>query len=343
MTFERPELLALPPLLVLLVSLAVTAQWRRTLRLVDAYGGPDAVERLAGRDLSRFPTPRLLCLVAGTVLLSTSAAGPVPAVAPPPESDRPLDLVVAVDISLSMSSEDVGTSRIRRATEVLQGLTDALPLERIGVVVFADWPYTLVPLTDDGHVVRFLTDSLKTDFVPVRDQGTSMGSVVTHARLSLDERRRPRATPLILLLTDGEVHGEEGAVLDSVAAAATDDVVIWTARVGTDAGGPLTVPGADGIPVVDEGGSQVVAGSNEPLLRRIASAGGGAYYDVNDDRGLRRLVDDLGDLGRGSGDAPTPVNFAFWLALLALPCVLWEGAVDSPAHRRLAAAGRGDT
>ena len=60
MTFERPDLLGLAPALCLIVGLALLSQWRRGVRLVDAYGGPAAALRLVGRRLERVPAIRLV-------------------------------------------------------------------------------------------------------------------------------------------------------------------------------------------------------------------------------------------------------------------------------------------
>ena len=328
-TFERLELLALAPLLILTLSLSVTAQWRRGVRLVDAYGGREAATRLASRDLWRFPTSRLVALVVAGAALTIAAAGPGGAADPTPESERPMDLVIALDISLSMAAEDIGSSRVERATEVVTRLTDALPEERVGVAVFAGWPYTLVPLTDDPNVVRFFTESLHATMVAERDQGTSLGAVVVHARRTLESRRRPAAEPVILLLTDGEAHDDGAGVLDSVAAAATDGVRLWTAGLGTEAGGPLAEPESEGTFLVDANGTPVVARMNEPLLRDIAATGGGSYHDVSDERGLRALLDDLTGVARDTDAEDGSSRLALWLTLLGLALLVWEGTADS--------------
>ncbi len=339
MTFERPELLTLAPLAVLVAALCVHRQWRRGLRLVEAYG-TDPARRLAPRDLERFPGTRLIALLGAIVGLAAAAAGP--AIPPPePESARPIDLVVAVDLSLSMTAADVGPSRAARAVEVLERLIDALPDERVGVAIFADWPYTLVPLTHDLDVIRFFSRTLGPDLVSDRDQGSGLGAAVAHARSTLVRRRRPEAEPAILVLSDGEVHDDPGAVLDSVAAATGDGVRLWTGGLGTPGGAALLRPGSLDDPLLDETGAPVVAAMDEALLRRMVSTGGGGYHDVSDDGGLRALLDELAGTGRATATAPTGPGPAFWLALLAMPLLLWEGAGDSQ-RRRVTRARGGD-
>lgn len=338
MTFERPELLALAPLLALVLALGVAAQWRRGLRLMDAFGGRAPSMRLASRDLRRFPTSRLISLVVVSIALTVAAAGPDGAVAPTQDERVPIDLVIALDISRSMAAEDVGVSRLRRATEVVARLTETLPGERVGVTVFAGWPYTLVPLTDDPNVIRFFMESLSPDLLLERDQGTSLGAAVMRARSTLEARRRPDAEPVILLLTDGDAFDDEASILDSVSVAASEGVRLWTAGVGTAAGAPLSEPGSRN-PLLNEDGAPVVVRLNEPLLRRIAEAGGGSYHDVSDERGLGALLDDLTGVARNTGSKDKELRWAFWLTLFGLPLLLWEGAADSGRPR---ARGQGE-
>lgn len=326
MTFTRPELLVLAPLLLPLLVLALVAQWRRHRRLGDAFGGPLAAGRLTSRDLYRFPTRRLLCLGGSGLAISLAAAGPHLGSGISFDSSKPIDLVIAVDISASMAAGDVEPSRIERAKEVVYRLSEAMTDERVGLVVFADWPYTLVPLTDDHAVLGFFTESLNANLIGARDQGTSLSAVIGHAREDLDARRRPGAERVILLLTDGEAHEEDAAVLDSVTAGVADGVQIWTAGVGTQSGSQLERPGSEGAPMSNDDGVPVVTRMNELLLRRIAELGDGTYQDVSEDAGLRALVTRLRRIRDGE---ERPLDPSFWLTLLAIPLLLLDGVMDT--------------
>lgn len=334
LSFARPEVLALAPFLVLVVSLSLRAQWVRGLKLVDAYGGGAAAERLTGRDLTPFPVLRLGALLVAVGALTVAAAGPERS-EDPAGDDEAVDVVVALDLSMSMLAEDVGTSRIRRATEIVSRITEVLPEDRVAVTVFADWPYTLVPPTDDPALVRFFADSLNPVFLGNRDQGTALASVLSHARRTLDARRRPDASGVIILISDGEIHGEASEVIDSTSWAAADGVQVWTASLGTTGGAPLPDPAVEGASLRDDEGATVMTRMNEALLRDVASAGGGNYYGATSERGVRALLGDLTDITGAISTADGRPRLAFWLTLLALPLLLLEGAVD--AGRRLGA------
>lgn len=335
MTFQRPELLLLGPVTALLLSLALALQWRRLARLGRRYGGPASL-RLVPRSLQGFPTGRMFCLVLGSFALGAAAAGPRAPTPDPTPPAPPLDIAVAVDVSRSMSATDVDPSRLERARQVVEQLSEELSSARIVLILFADWPYTLVPPTDDPAVVRYFAHSLDTDLVLDRDQGTSLAAAFAHARTALDERPRPDARRAILVLSDGGAHESLSDVLDAAASASRSGVGVWVAGLGTYDGAPLTT--ASG-PFVDESGRPVVARLEEDLLREVARVGGGEYHDVGTDSGSQALVAGLQRYEENprseDGRAPDPVS---WLTLLSIPLLLMEGGLD--AGRRLSTRSR---
>lgn len=338
MTFARPSILLLLPVVVALAAWALARTTWRLRRLAAGFGGADAASRLTTRALTDFPRRRLWILGLAGVVLVLAASGARFGSSVSLNASRPLDVVVALDISASMAARDVPGGRMERAREVVYTVLEALPGERVGLVVFADWPHTLTPITDDQQVVRFFADSLTEDFLGERDQGTRLTAAIGEAHRQLDARREPGRERVILLVTDGEAHEDAFAVGDSAALAAAADVSIWIAGIGTADGVGLGEGGA-GATVVDETGATVVTRLNEELLRRVARAGGGGYLDVSAGRGMAELADRFRRVpedGGGSGGAGDP---ATWLILLALLLVAADGAMDRPGTALLRPAG----
>ena len=329
MTFSHPALLALAPIIVLVVGLALAAQWRRYRRLEEAFGGRKAASRLTSIDLHRFPKSRLSCLIAVSLALTIAAAGPHIDFGSTLDPEQPVDLVVAVDVSLSMTGDDVTPSRLDRAKEVVNAITESLTEERIGLAIFADWPYTVLPMTDDPELVRFFTASLAPDLIEERDQGTSLSLVIKHSIEMLDARHRPEAQQAILLITDGEGHEDPALILDSVAVATDMGIRVWTAGVGTSAGSSLMTEGDDPVLVLGDDGEPIVSRLNEDLLRSIATAGGGSYHDVRGAAGLRNLQARFRRAETASALGGEPVGLALWILLLAVPLLFLEGKMDA--------------
>ena len=330
MTLAHPELLPLLPLALALVAGAIVLQWRRNARLGRAFT-PAALRRLFPIDVRRFPAARLACVVVAVSAVVLAATGVMPRSPEPPAPPAPLDLAIAVDVSASMAARDAEPSRVERARQVVARVTEALPGARIVLVVFADWPYTLVPPTDDARVVRYFAEALQADLVLERDQGTSLAAALAHAHSALDSRPRAGARRAVLVVSDGGAHDDEAAVVAAASEVAAAGIEVWTAGLGSERGAEMETGTG---PVLDASGAPVLVRLDEGLLRRVADMANGRYERVDDDRGLRALVTGL----QGSTDAPAPtrgepLDATLLLTLLALPLMLLEGALDSGRGR----------
>jgi Ca-activated chloride channel family protein len=323
-TFDRPDLLVIGPLLALAFAVALGWRFRRLRRLAQVYDVP-ALARLLPAGLDRFPTSRLLCLVASATAIGLAAAGPGWEVPGLDEPLPPLDVAIAVDLSLSMSATDAAPSRIARAREVIALLSEELPSVRFSMVAFAGFPYALLPPTDDPTILRYFSQSLDVGLVLPRDRGTAVGDALALAGYTQEARPTPDARRLVLLFSDGDT-GPDDPVVDAAAGLASTGVQVWVAGLGSTAGSAIFV---DGAPLLDGGGAPVVATMNETLLRAVAEDGEGRYFNVSSAGGSDALLSDLRELsGDREGVPPPPVDAAFLLVLLAVPLLLWEGAAD---------------
>ena len=340
MIFERPELLALAPLAAILFAFTVGEHWRRLRKLATAYEAT-ALRRLLPTSPGRFPTQRFLCLVGAGTLLGLAAAGPVLWNPEPPEPVPPLDVAIAVDLSLSMNAAG-GTgnagdprSRIERAREAIDRLTEELPSVRFSLVVFAGWPYMLVPPTDDPDVIRYFVDSLQPELVQEPDRGNSLGSTLELAGSTLETRPSEDGRQAILVISDGDVFEGEEVLVRAAASAADRGFEVWVAGLGSEEGSPISIAGE---PVLDAVGRTVRTSQNVDLLSAMAEAGQGRYEDITEDEGLDALIDDLRYLSGDSREGPAePFDTTALFALLAIPLLLWEGVVD--ARRGVIGAG----
>ena len=340
MTFDRPDLLVVAPALALVLALAVAVQWRRGLRLVRAYGGRGPALRLLGRDLTRFPVARIVALPLAAGLLALVAAGPEPEEAPPPPPPVPVDILLAIDVSHSMTAADTDGPRIERARALVEALASESVADRISLTLFADWPYGLVPVTTDPSVIGFFAPWVSPELVGTRDQGTSVAEVLAFARATWERRPDEGARRIVLLVTDGEAHEGAAPALDSARAVSDAGFEIWTAGVGTPGGAPLFLPGSEEAPLLHDG-SPVVASADPGFLRELAARGRGEFHDVSTPGGLDGLIDAL---GRGSTPAPTAeeqTDPLAWAILLALVLLAFEALIDAGVLARRHGRDRG--
>jgi Ca-activated chloride channel family protein len=177
-------------------------------------------------------------------------------------------VVIALDLSASMMTQDVKPNRLEAAKRAAETLVSRLEGNRIALVGFADGGFIYCPLTLDESAISMFLDYLGPAVVV--DQGTNLGSAVTK---SLDALRISTGKgKAVVLITDGEDHG--GAVEDAIKAAAEQGVRVYALGVGTESGEPIPI--FDGRGNVsgykrDRSDNVVVSRLNMSLLRQIAT------------------------------------------------------------------------
>lgn len=229
------------------------------------------------------------------------------------------DVLIALDVSRSMLARDVGTSRLDRAKTAIRWIAQSLKGDRIGLIVFAGDAFLLCPLTSDTGAFMMFLDSAGTD--SIRFQGTNLGAVFNEAVRVF--RKKNLSSKVFVLVTDGEDH--EGAVNEAVSEFKELGVSVYTAGIGSEAGGFVPVSNEHGeVYQKDRAGKPVRTTKNASLLKQLAGYSGGAYFDISENlSGLRFVLDIIEDQQKnsyGSRIVKEPIErFApFAVMLLAL-------------------------
>ncbi len=181
-----------------------------------------------------------------------------------------VSIVAVLDVSRSMDAEDVRPSRLVVAKHELIDLAGLLRGDAVGLVLFAQGAWTRIPLTTDHATWAWALDDSTTG--TIRAQGTSLSGALDAAMGLLDRAEGGRA---VLLVSDGEDHDSDDALDAALTRATESQTHVYVIGVGTPEGAPVPVEG--GGFKNDEGGNVVVSRLDEPRLRRIAEATGGAY------------------------------------------------------------------
>jgi Ca-activated chloride channel family protein len=191
------------------------------------------------------------------------------------------DIVLAIDLSGSMLSEDYEKdgeriNRLQAIKPVIQAFIERRPSDRIGVVLFSSKAYTLAPLTTDH---AWLARQLERVKIGLIKDGTAIGDALGVALTRLDQAAREssgkRKGAFIVLLTDGANNMGALAPMQSAQLAKARGVPIYTIGAGKDGRVPY--------PVFDENGKRVstswiMADLDEDALKEIAETTGGQFY-----------------------------------------------------------------
>jgi von Willebrand factor type A domain/Tetratricopeptide repeat len=179
------------------------------------------------------------------------------------------DIVIAVDLSNSMNTEDIAakTSRLEVAKRVINEILTGLKGEKVGMTIFAGEAYLHLALTKDYESVRLFTADLTTEIM--ENQGTNIaGALYVSAQLFPEKSERQKR---ILIISDGEDHlGGVEAALDEV-----EDMQISVsfAAIGTEKGGQI--PDRNGMPddfyKKDINGQTIISKPNIEMIKSLAT------------------------------------------------------------------------
>jgi len=277
MRFAEPALLWL---LLLLPLLGLAALWSgrlRRRRLERFAGGAANASRFAAevsRNRRAVKTLLLLLALGGALV---AAARPQWGSRLEPITRRGVDVVLILDTSRSMASEDVAPSRLFQARHAAASLARRLAGNRIALVNFAGKGALTCPLTLDSEAVLLFLEAVDVDLLPL--QGSSIAEALRVAARAFGPAGSEAAQRAVVLFSDGEDH--EGGIDEAVALLKRSGARIYTVGCGTAHGGPI--PLRDGSGSVDgykkdAEGNVVTTRLEEELLEKLALDSDGRYY-----------------------------------------------------------------
>jgi Ca-activated chloride channel homolog len=263
-TFGRP--------LVLFALVAIPLLWmlwrlhdQRRSSSAAAFANPALVPNLVSEKPGlRRTIPLALFFLAITALV-VGAASPHARVRVP---RKEATIVLAIDVSRSMTANDVAPSRLAAAQQAAEAFLTKIPDRySVGVVGFGTRAFVALPPTTDRTLAQDALQSL------TPSEGTAIGDAVAlSTRLGQKQRADGVMPPAsVLVISDGAPDGGHTSPLVAARAARKAHIPISTVLVGTQAGvvnAKLT------------GGytEQIRVPPSPSTLQRIAQLSGGQYF-----------------------------------------------------------------
>ena len=187
-------------------------------------------------------------------------------------------VMIVLDISRSMDTQDITPSRIERAKLDMGQLIEGLEGQDVGITLFAGESFPYMPFTYDILSAQTFLDAVSTR--STSNQGTALYSGLQDA-VDAFENRNLSTQKVVVLASDGENH--QLTLSDTINQAIENNVIVHTLGYGTEEGGQ--------IPLYDENGALtgfqtdsteaiVTSRLDETELRAIASDTGGIYQQV---------------------------------------------------------------
>ncbi len=283
--FTNPEflwLLLIVPLLIIWYFLVRNKNSAAlTLSNTASFGKPSILSRLK-------PLLYVLRLLAISVLIVALARPRITSVSTKTNTNKGIDIVMAIDVSASMLAKDLKPNRLEALKKVAINFVNQRPNDRIGIVVYAGESFTQTPITSDKRIVINTINSIQWGQL---DGGTAIGMGLGSAVNRLKDSKAK--SKVIILLTDGVNNA--GFVDPKTATELAKELGIkaYTIGIGTNGTAPFPIRmGADGKLIFQNAPVEI----DEDLLKYIAEETGGKYFRATDNSKLRAIYSEINKL-----------------------------------------------
>jgi len=265
--------------LLLAPALVVFIIWadRNKTKVKERFGNLKLILQLSENFSPRRARWKKILLVSSVVLLVLGLARPQWGSKLVQVKKQGLDIIFALDVSLSMLAEDIQPNRLERAKLEIHDFLDKLKGDRVGLVTFAGAAYISCPLTMDYRAAQLFLDNIEAGIIT--KPGTDIAEAINTAALAFNQKEKKYK--VLVLVTDGEDQGHQPA--EAAKKAAAEGIRIYTIGIGTPAGEPIPLRQPEGTFLgykKDESGSVVLSRLDEQTLSEIAQIGRGKCLSV---------------------------------------------------------------
>ena len=249
--------------------------WYRRRKLLENFADKKLHHILFSSHSNAKSVIKMVIFLVAFELLILAAANPQIGTKMEEVKQTGIDVMICLDVSLSMQAEDIKPNRLDKAKYQISTLIKKLRGDRIGLIIFAGNAYVQFPLTSDYSAADLFLFAVDENFVP--QQGTAIVSAINLVVKSFDYKVNTQKA--IVIITDGEDH--EGDITKAVDAAVDKKIKIYTIGLGSADGVPIPVYNSRGVQAgfkQDKNGNIVLTKLDEDILKQIASEGSGKYY-----------------------------------------------------------------
>ena len=318
--FDLPWAAVAAVVLSLLSALTFRLWHRRRVARLSQLGVEAAIERLAPAGVRRAPVARAVRVSAAIGLAALAYAGPRWGSGTNVVRTEGIDVVLAMDASLSMLAQDERPSRLERMKQDVRRFRASSPGDRVALLAFAGRSYILSPLTTDDGAIDLFLDNLDPSIVG--QAGTAMAPTIVQG-LDLLRAARGGAGRALVILSDGEAFDDRAATLAAARSARDAQIDVVTVGFGTEGG--ATIPVRTGTAVTekrDAQGEVVITRYDPSLLRDVAASAGGEFIAARETDKGARIHQALARLDARQRDVAEGLSRPLRTAWFLLPAVL---------------------
>jgi Ca-activated chloride channel family protein len=211
------------------------------------------------------------------VFLLIALTRPVIQNTPSEEQFDAQEYIIALDASYSMQADDIKPSRYEAAKELIKKLLTNHPKDRFSIFAFTSSTLLISPPTTDTSISIMALDALNPNFILTKSTNLK--------QLFLTISKTSAQTKNLIIFSDG---GDETDMNELLSICKKSSVTLYIIATASKEGTTLK---KDGVTLKDQYNSLVISRIN-PMLKDLASASGGKYYEL-DSSTLTQLSDDI--------------------------------------------------
>lgn len=188
-----------------------------------------------------------------------------------------IDIILALDISVSMLARDFVPSRLEVAKTVASEFVRNRPNDRIGLVLYEGEAFTACPATTDHSMLLKKIGETQAGVLETGTTAIGMGLGVSVSRLRDDNLK----SKVVILMSDGVSNAGEIDPYTATELAKNKNVRVYTIGIGSQGTAPFPQQSILGIQYV-----QMPVEIDEQALTFIAESTGGKYFRATDEQAL---------------------------------------------------------
>ena len=263
--WENPYFLYLIPLPLVIILISSLVNRRKKSTIALSFSTPMEQNRWV-RLISFIPkTIESLCLLC--VILAI--ASPYKKIIKTEIKYGGVDMVMALDLSSSMLTQDVSPSRLEVAKKLAISFAKNRTQDQISLVAFAGSPYLASPLTSD---LTYITKAISLlESRQIREEGTALGDALGMSINQIREEKNPKKVAIVI--SDGNNTAGNLDPITAASLAKSFGIKVYTIAVGSNK------PALDPV--------------DDSTLRLIAEKSNGQFYRATDTKTLSDIFTEI--------------------------------------------------
>ena len=202
-----------------------------------------------------------------------------------------MDIFFVVDVSRSMLAEDFKPNRVEAAKSKIREFVELKPADRVGIIMFSEKLFTLLPLSTDLQLVKRIVEEIKVGFLGTGTNiGDAIGLAVARSAYSIAKSK------VVILLTDGVSNVGNITPLKAANEAKKYGIKIYTIGMGGDKNAKIPM----GRKLFGKTQYQYIPGGSIDVntLKQIARITKAKSYVAKDGNALKNILLEIEKLER---------------------------------------------